>query len=188
MEHRTIRHAMPDLSRLRAPRVPFVRLLQVLPTSGGNTSRRLWAQNLSLGGAFIRTAEPLPVGTRVRVSFAGPDQKTVQVGEAKVCWRRSVGTVLEPTGFGVQFLNIEPPARALIQDLVQKALRPATGLKRPTAPAVDVEPPLRAPGWRPPLVPPKPAIPKHDAPAEANSDTEEGDADAKVLLFQPKRG
>lgn len=58
-------------------------------------------KNISLGGMFIETAEPLPVGTTVQVRFRVPTQpETIEVG-AEVRWveRNAAGQ----SGIGVRF-------------------------------------------------------------------------------------
>lgn len=52
--------------------------------------------NLSIGGAFIHSEERVPLGARLKVRFAIPNQKEpIEVG-AQVRWTAS-------DGFGIQF-------------------------------------------------------------------------------------
>src|SRR5215467_10851756 len=60
-------------------------------------------RNLSIGGMFVATPRPLPIGARVmaRVSSAEGDQPDEI--EARVSWSRRAGTDEAPAGVGLAF-------------------------------------------------------------------------------------
>jgi uncharacterized protein (TIGR02266 family) len=67
--------------------------------------------NLSMGGAFIKTDQPLEIGDTVAVELRiSPDEAPV-CAEGKVSWRRPLERALEEgqtAGMGVQFTRIHP--------------------------------------------------------------------------------
>lgn len=77
-----------------------------------------YATNISLGGVFIRSRNPLPVGTRLRVAFSLPGlEKMVEtVGEvAHVMDGRSQDGFV---GMGIRFNDLDSKAKGLIDKLV----------------------------------------------------------------------
>ncbi len=79
-----------------------------------------YAMNLSSGGVFIRSAEVLPVGTRVRLKFSVivDDFETIE-GEGEVT--RAVHPDESDTpGMGVVFTELTPKSRELLAQLFTK--------------------------------------------------------------------
>jgi CheY-like chemotaxis protein len=76
---------------------------------------RDYVENLSLGGAFVRTERPPPVSTPVELVIELPG------GRALTTFGHVVHVVAG--GVGVQF-ELGPPARAELEALVQRALHP----------------------------------------------------------------
>ena len=77
-----------------------------------------YATNISLGGVFIRSKNPLPVGTKLRVSFSLPGLKKMveTVGEvAHVLDARSDEGF---TGMGIRFNDLDVGSKKVIDDLV----------------------------------------------------------------------
>lgn len=69
-----------------------------------------WVSDVSLSGAFIRSKEPLPVGTRVALRFSLIlDELHVIEGAGEV-----VRTSAEPRGMAVEFRGLRGNAAALI--------------------------------------------------------------------------
>ncbi len=105
-----------ELRDVRSPRVPFRHLLRVRRADGKGPSRRLWALNLSVNGMFIRSADPPPVGTRLRIEIEwAATLIPLPVGE--VMWSRGTGSDLA-AGFGLRFEDVEPATRELLDALV----------------------------------------------------------------------
>lgn len=70
------------------------------------------ARNISSGGMFIEMAEPLPLGTRIRVHFAVPDAQGAMIacGEVKRHYFLQFSDATGPrmlTGVGIRFTAFE---------------------------------------------------------------------------------
>jgi type IV pilus assembly protein PilZ len=65
-------------------------------------------ENVSIGGAFIRTSEPHPVGTEVKLRFQLPGTTSAIEAAGTVVWvyRQSGTRKPNSTGFGVRFTRI----------------------------------------------------------------------------------
>jgi len=82
-----------------------------------------YATNISLGGVFIRSRNPLPVGTKLKVSFSLPGlTKMVEtVGE--------VAHVLDERaregfcGMGIRFSDLDPKSKKIVDSLVGEQIK-----------------------------------------------------------------
>jgi uncharacterized protein (TIGR02266 family) len=82
-----------------------------------------YATNISLGGVFIRSQNPLPVGTKLRVQFSLPGLE-----ETVVTWGEVAHVIEERAkegfpGMGIRFDDLDPKSKRVIDQLV------ATGAK-----------------------------------------------------------
>ncbi|MEM7049767.1 MAG: PilZ domain-containing protein [Acidobacteriota bacterium] len=82
------------------------------------------ASNISLGGMFIATEEPRPVGTSFSVEFRlTPDGRAIE-GRGRVLWVREQPEGPEyPRGLGLRFLELTPGSRELIFQVVDRYVR-----------------------------------------------------------------
>lgn len=72
--------------------------------------------NLSRSGAFIRTNEPWPVGTRLRLRFTVlADDPEILEGVAEV-----VRVNERPRGMGVEFVELSEPSRRIIERVLSR--------------------------------------------------------------------
>jgi len=69
-------------------------------------------RNLSLGGMFVATPRPLPIGTRVVARLSSAEGGKPDEIEARVSWSRRAGTDELPAGVGLAFTG--PMVRAAI--------------------------------------------------------------------------
>lgn len=78
-----------------------------------------YVTNVSKSGAFIRTREPWPVGTRLRLRF------TVMADDPEIL--EGVGQVVRvserPRGMGIAFVELTPRSKKLIDDVLSKRRR-----------------------------------------------------------------
>lgn len=83
-----------------------------------------YSGNISLGGMFIRTDAPPPVGTSLEVEFKLDDDFDLIRGRGKVIWARprAAGPEL-PAGMGVRFAEMTPGSRELIFQVVDRYVR-----------------------------------------------------------------
>ena len=77
-----------------------------------------YVTDISRGGVFIRSKQPLPVGTRVNLKFSVivEDFETVE-GEGEVVRVLEDG---ENTGMGVQFISLTDESREIVDELVRR--------------------------------------------------------------------
>ena len=77
-----------------------------------------YVSDISRGGVFIRSKQPLPVGTKVNLKFSVilDDFHTVQ-GEGEVVRVVDDG---ETVGMGVIFTELTDESRAIIEELVRR--------------------------------------------------------------------
>jgi hypothetical protein len=71
-------------------------------------------QTLGMGGLFISTPNPPPVGTKLRLAFEVPSGKV----RAEAVVRNSV-----PGGIGVEFTRMDLGDKLLLQKLLKRLLR-----------------------------------------------------------------
>jgi uncharacterized protein (TIGR02266 family) len=106
-----------DMSeRRRFERIPAylpVRISTIDPETDPWTGKpffrrsREWSTNISRGGVFLRTREPLLPGQRVLLEVALPGGQAIEA-VGRVAWARRVmraGTEEEDAGIGVQFVG-----------------------------------------------------------------------------------
>lgn len=78
------------------------------------TTDRLYQEfifNISAGGVYIETRQPLPVGQKISLTFALPNQP--------IHIKTTGGVVRTDTkGIGIAFLTIDPAARRLINEAI----------------------------------------------------------------------
>jgi uncharacterized protein (TIGR02266 family) len=81
-------------------------------------------ENLSLGGLFIRTTEPPPVGTRVDFEFTLTDATELIRGTGEVMWiRHETLDADNQAGMGVRFIDLSPGSRAIIFHAVDRHIQ-----------------------------------------------------------------
>jgi len=106
------------------------------------------SENISMGGMFLRTADPPPPGTLFDFELNLEEEGPLIQGIAEVVWiREQTEGPRHPAGMGVRFLELAPGSRALIYQVVDEHIV-AGGepfeLDR-AAPAVPPEPGLETP-------------------------------------------
>lgn len=81
----------------------------VLPLEYRNAGHLLvsYCTNLSRGGLFLPTPEPLPVGETVELVLRVPGRDRPVTLEAKVRWARESDSTRGPAGMGVAFYDID---------------------------------------------------------------------------------
>ena len=78
-----------------------------------------YTANVSIGGMFIETSRPLPLGTRFRLRFHLPGFEEPVDSEAEVRWvLDETDTGPLPAGMGVRFEGMTPELQARIAELI----------------------------------------------------------------------
>lgn len=79
-----------------------------------------YCTNLSRGGLFVPSTQPLSAGTRLTLSLAIPGERDAVELHAEVRWTRSFDAIEGPAGMGVAFENIDEVLGDRIDDLVAR--------------------------------------------------------------------
>ena len=80
-----------------------------------------YSQNISGGGVYNRTQQPLPLNREVQLRFTLPGFPGVIVARGLVVWCSPASTRSSfPPGMGIKFLNIDPEIKEQIIELVNK--------------------------------------------------------------------
>lgn len=79
--------------------------------------------NVSIGGAFIRTGNVQPIGTRIGVTFRLPGDPHPIETEGEVVWiyNQPGDTPMNATGMGIKFVEIDDADRERIRVFVAQA-------------------------------------------------------------------
>ncbi len=79
-----------------------------------------YSVDISAGGIFIRTREPLPVGTSLRFEFQLRDSSPLITGDGTVVWIRSKDPNRPgvATGMGVRFDKVTPKSRQVLSKIL----------------------------------------------------------------------
>lgn len=99
-----------QLERRRFERAPILAQVEfeLTNSSSGPSRVRRHMANISLGGMFISTEEPIRVGTRMVVRFELPNKHRV-IAVSRVCYTK------KSAGLGVEFLNLDEEDREEIE-------------------------------------------------------------------------
>jgi len=89
-----------------------------------------YAKNISGGGVFIRTQQPLPLNSEVQVRFTLPGVSRPFVVRGLVVWTNPYPSRSSfPPGMGIKFMELEPEAKEIIARFVKEKL-PAAALEQ----------------------------------------------------------
>jgi len=116
-----------------------------------------YAVDVSRGGIFIRTREPLAVGTQLKLDFQYQSGGALMAGEGTVVWIREPDPARPniPPGMGVRFDRLTPESQVVLELLLadkakrdKSAMSPPAGLagggmavRRPSSMFAALEPP-----------------------------------------------
>lgn len=78
-----------------------------------------YTRNISKGGTFIRTRQPLPKGTRFVFRLSVPTLEEPILLEGEVAWTRADD---EEPGMGIRFVYADDEARARVDRMVEKLM------------------------------------------------------------------
>ena len=80
-----------------------------------------FAVNVSRGGMFLSSRNPKPIGTRLQFEMRLADDSPVIEGSGEVRWIREYDRDRpnEPYGMGIQFTQLSPESRVLIERIIE---------------------------------------------------------------------
>ncbi|PNU20329.1 two-component system response regulator [Geothermobacter hydrogeniphilus] len=110
------------LSERQAPRVDA--RLQVRYGEGLERELTDYSLNISTGGVFLETTNPLPPGSPLSLEFNLPQRSEPIVSQARVAWINDPKRITKPhlpPGMGVQFLDLSLADLQAVRDFVQTA-------------------------------------------------------------------
>jgi len=85
-----------------------------------------YATNISLGGVFIRSSNPLPVGTKLRVQFSLPGLKDMVTTWGEVAHVVEDRSKQGFAGMGIRFSDLDPAQKRTIDQLINVAASTAS--------------------------------------------------------------
>src|SRR6185436_2506966 len=112
-QQRRIMKSSAQLERRRFERAPITAQVEyeLTNSSSGPSRVRRNIANISLGGLFITTQEPIKQGTRMVVRFELPNRHRV-IAVTRVRYAR------KGIGLGVEFLNLDEEDKEEIKELI----------------------------------------------------------------------
>ncbi len=117
---RLLAFARQDLDPAAMRDVP--RLVTDLPVrlTHNGLMRREFLADLSAGGAFVRSGNPLEVGEQAQLHLRPPGSLTSMVLNSRVTWVRATGS---SPGMGLMFLDEDPKLRERLDKLLTRLAR-----------------------------------------------------------------
>ncbi len=76
------------------------------------------AMDISLGGMFIATPRPLPMGSELSIEMALPQQDAPLFVKASVVRSEASGTLSGRTGMGIMFADLDAEQASVLKDFV----------------------------------------------------------------------
>jgi uncharacterized protein (TIGR02266 family) len=93
-----------------------------------------YSRNISGGGIFVRTTQPPPLNTEVRLRFTLPGVARLLELRGLVVWTNaSVTGSAFPPGMGIKFLDLDPDGARLITEFVKGKISGSSFGERPTS-------------------------------------------------------
>lgn len=82
-----------------------------------------WTMNISRGGMFIRTPNPLPPGSNLKIYFSIPEAEEEIFVEGIVRWKADPTDPNVLPGMGVEITYIDEKSRRILDEFVRKKLQ-----------------------------------------------------------------
>jgi uncharacterized protein (TIGR02266 family) len=84
-----------------------------------------YSWNISGGGIFIRTQQPLPLNREVQLRFTLPGIDRTFMAHGLVVWTNPHPSRSSfPSGMGVKFMDLDPAAKKIVADFVESKRTP----------------------------------------------------------------
>jgi uncharacterized protein (TIGR02266 family) len=112
-------------TRRRQVRVPFCHRVYVIHN---DTPYEFYTGNISDGGLYIKTEDPFPAGTEVKISLPLEAGSHVHLkGTVTHAIRNSKDISGRPTGMGIEFKCIRDDERRILRDFAKRTSTPDIG-------------------------------------------------------------
>jgi len=92
-----------------------------------------YIHNLSYGGVFITTPEPLPLDTKIKLNLIFEDKGVEVEVEGKVVWENTMGgrrSDITKPGMGIKFLKVDKQTQQIIDEMVHEKIEEHIRLKQ----------------------------------------------------------
>lgn len=80
-----------------------------------------YSKDVSRGGIYIKSSQPLPVGTLLKFQFQLKDESALIRGVGRVVWTRAEEDAAEeqPAGMGIKFIKMDNESRAVVERIIE---------------------------------------------------------------------
>lgn len=82
-----------------------------------------WTMNISRGGMFIRTPNPLPVGSVLKIQFSVPGAQENISAEGIVRWKIDPSDPNIIPGMGIEIISIDESSKNILNEFIKKNLK-----------------------------------------------------------------
>jgi uncharacterized protein (TIGR02266 family) len=105
-------------------RHPRIKLITKVTHMAGKFFHYYYSRDLSLGGIFLETQEPFPIGTEVQLEFPLPEvaERLSVKGKVVRIVERAEDAPGPYPGMGVEFMGMTEEARGMLADFVTRSL------------------------------------------------------------------
>jgi len=97
-----------------------------------------WTANLSKGGMFIQTENPLNIGTQIRLVFSLPGIPLLFDLNGEVKWSKHTPSEDNPPWMGVEFVELDERIRKRIEAYLEKNAEEIPDSLRKPKPRIEV--------------------------------------------------
>lgn len=79
-----------------------------------------YAADISRGGLFIKSKQPMAIGTLLKFELQLKDESRIVQGVGRVVWKREAGDAGEgkPAGMGIKFIKMEGDSKTMVERIV----------------------------------------------------------------------
>ncbi|MET0340772.1 MAG: TIGR02266 family protein [Polyangiales bacterium] len=80
-----------------------------------------YSKDVSRGGIYIKSSQPLPVGTLLKFQFQLKDESALIRGVGRVVWTRAEADAAAdmPAGMGIKFIKMDTESRATVERIIE---------------------------------------------------------------------
>jgi uncharacterized protein (TIGR02266 family) len=82
-----------------------------------------YCKDVSRGGIFIKSSQPMPVGTLLKFQFQLKDESQLIKGVGRVVWTRSEDRAGpdRPSGMGIKFIKMDNESRVMVERIINSS-------------------------------------------------------------------